>query len=108
MTTLLRLPLAIITREPPLAWKRSTYESMRPAVVGPNEPEAMPGGVFAGTGVVDGVVLEVLGQSLAAVEALLELGVGDVAGDDDGAGEEERRRDGVLRAARRGSRPWAG
>ena len=33
-------------------------------------------------GVVDRVVLEVLRQALAAVEALLELGVGDVARDD--------------------------
>ena len=26
----------------------STYESMRPAVVGPNDPDAIPSGVLAG------------------------------------------------------------
>jgi hypothetical protein len=26
--------------EPPAAWNCSTYASIRPAVVGPNEPEA--------------------------------------------------------------------
>lgn len=34
--------------EPPAAWNRSTYESIRPAVVGPNEPDAYPSGVLAG------------------------------------------------------------
>ena len=48
MTFGLRLPFAIMTIDPPLDWKRSTYESMRPAVVGPNEPEGLPFGVFAG------------------------------------------------------------
>ena len=55
---------------------------MRPAVVGPKEPEAMPWRRLGRAGVVDRVVLEVVGQALAAVEPLLELGVGDVAGDD--------------------------
>ena len=48
MTTLERLPLASITFDPPAAWNCSTYESIRPAVVGPNEPDAMPAGVLAG------------------------------------------------------------
>ena len=34
--------------QPPAAWNFSTYASIRPAVVGPNEPEAYPSGVFAG------------------------------------------------------------
>ena len=33
---------------PPWLWKRSTYESIRPAVVGPIEPQGIPAGVFAG------------------------------------------------------------
>jgi hypothetical protein len=32
--------LATITIEPPAAWNWSTKESIRPAVVGPNAPEA--------------------------------------------------------------------
>ena len=36
------------TMLPPWLWKRSTYESIRPAVVGPIEPHAIPAGVFAG------------------------------------------------------------
>ena len=43
-----RLPLASITSEPPAAWNFSTYASIRPAVVGPNEPDAYPSGVLAG------------------------------------------------------------
>jgi hypothetical protein len=35
-----RLPLASITIEPPKDWNWSTKESIRPAVVGPKEPEA--------------------------------------------------------------------
>ena len=35
-----RLPLATDTIEPPAAWKSSTKESIRPAVVGPNAPDA--------------------------------------------------------------------
>ena len=38
-------------------------------------------------GVVHGMVLQVLGHRLAGVEPLLDLGVGDVAGDDQRAGE---------------------
>ena len=49
MTTGERLPLASVIRLPPCCMKRSTYESMRPAVVvGPNDPDGMPFGVFAG------------------------------------------------------------
>ena len=33
---------------PPWLWNRSTYESIRPAVVGPIEPQAIPAGVLAG------------------------------------------------------------
>ena len=54
------------------------------------------GGRFGGTGVVDGVILEILGHLFAAVEAFLDLGVGDVAGHDDGAVEREAGRHGVL------------
>jgi hypothetical protein len=39
-TATARLPLASITIEPPAAWNWSTKESIRPAVVGPNAPEA--------------------------------------------------------------------
>ncbi len=35
-----RLPLASEIMLPPAAMNSSTYESIRPAVVGPNEPEA--------------------------------------------------------------------
>src|SRR5437667_4714 len=41
---MLRLPFASITRLPPRLWNRSTYESIRPAVVGPNDPDARPRG----------------------------------------------------------------
>ena len=40
VTTWVRLPLAIMTMEPPAAWNGSTYGSMRLAVVGPMEPQA--------------------------------------------------------------------
>jgi hypothetical protein len=72
---------------------------MRPAVVGPNEPEPCPRRL-GGPGVVDHVVLEVLRQALAAVEALLQLRVGDVAGDDERARQREPRLDRVLRELR--------
>ena len=39
---------ATITIEPPRLWNRSTYGSIRPAVVGPKLPEAIPCGVLAG------------------------------------------------------------
>ena len=35
---------------------------MRPAVVGPKLPDAMPSGVLAGAGVIDGVVFEIIGE----------------------------------------------
>ena len=47
-TALLRLPFASEINEPPAFMKLSTYESMRPAVVGPNDPDAIPVGVLAG------------------------------------------------------------
>ena len=53
-------------------------------------------GRLRGSGVVDDVVLHVLRHGLAAIDALLDLGVGDVAADDDGAGQREARLDGVL------------
>ena len=49
------------------------------------------------TGVVDGVVLEVLRHAVAGVEPLLDLGVRDVAGDDQRAGERQPGLDRVLR-----------
>ena len=52
---------------------------------------------LGGTGVVDGVILEVLGQAFALLEAFADLGVRDVAGDDERTGEGEARGDGVLR-----------
>ena len=39
---------ANITLLPPWLWNRPTYESIRPAVVGPIEPQAIPAGVLAG------------------------------------------------------------
>lgn len=42
------------------------------------------------------MVLDVLRQTLAAVEALLELGVGYVPADDQGPREAESRLDGVF------------
>lgn len=35
-----RLPLARVMKLPPFSMKLLTYESIRPAVVGPKEPEA--------------------------------------------------------------------
>ena len=55
----------------------------------------MPAGVLAGRRS-DGVIFEVLGHLFAAVEAFLDLGVGDVAGHDDGAVEGEAGGDGIL------------
>ena len=43
------------------------------------------------------MVLEVLGQPLTGVEALLQLGVGDVTGHDHGAAERQTGADGELR-----------
>ena len=54
------------------------------------------GGCFGGTGVIDGVIFEVIGQRLAGIEHLLELRMRDVAGDDDGAVDEEARGGGIL------------
>lgn len=46
--------------------------------------------------VIDGVVLDVVGQALAGLDALHELGVGNVAGDDEGARQREAGGDGEL------------
>lgn len=54
------------------------------------------GGGFGGTGVIDGVIFEVIGQRLVGIEHLLELRVRDVAGDDDGAVDKEARGGGIL------------
>ena len=48
VTCWLRFPLAIIIIEPPAFWNWSTYGSIRPAVVGPKDPDAIPAGVLAG------------------------------------------------------------
>lgn len=53
-------------------------------------------GRFGGTGVIDGVVFEVIGQRLAGIEHLLQLRMRDVAGDDDGAVDEEACGGGIL------------
>ena len=60
-------------------------------------PRGHARGRLGRTRVVDGMVLHVGRQGLAAVETLLELGVGEVAGDDEGAGEGEARGDGMAR-----------
>jgi hypothetical protein len=54
------------------------------------------GGCFGGAGVIDGVILEVVRQRLAGIEHLLQLRMRDVAGDDDGAVDEEARGGGIL------------
>ena len=51
---------------------------------------------FRRTGIIDGVIFEVIRQRLAGIEHLLELRVRDVAGDDDGAVDEEARGGGIL------------
>ena len=56
----------------------------------------MPCGRLGRAGVVDGVVLEVLRHLLAGVEPLLDLGVRDVAGDDERPGERQPGLDRVL------------
>lgn len=53
LLTSIRYLLATITFAniimlPPCDWNKSTYGSIRPAVVGPIEPQAIPSGVFAG------------------------------------------------------------
>ena len=53
-------------------------------------------GRLGGTGVVDGMVLDVLGQLFAAVQTLLEFGVGNVAAHNDGAVEAQAGGHGVL------------
>ena len=73
-------------------------------MVGPKEPEARPSGRLGGARVVDHVILEVLGQILPGIEALLELGVRDVAGHDQRAREREAGRDRVPRELGAGSR----
>ena len=54
------------------------------------------GGCFGGAGVIDGVIFEVIRQRLAGIEHLLQLGMRDVAGDDDGAVDEQARGGGIL------------
>lgn len=54
------------------------------------------GGCFGGAGVINGVILEVVRQRLAGIEHLLQLRMRDVAGDDDGAIDEEARGGGIL------------
>ena len=48
VTALLRLPFASEIKLPPFSMNVSTYESIRPAVVGPKEPDGIPSGVLAG------------------------------------------------------------
>ena len=52
---------------------------------------------LGGTGIENGMILEILRQLLALVEGSLELGVGDVAGHDDRAIEAHAGRDRILR-----------
>ena len=54
-------------------------------------------GRLGGAGVENRVVLEVVGHALACVEASFQLGVGDVAGHDDGSLQIDARRNGVFR-----------
>ena len=54
-------------------------------------------GGLGGAGVIDGVILDVLRQAFALLESFADLGVRDVAGDDERAGEREPRGDRVLR-----------
>ena len=54
-------------------------------------------GRLGGAGVIDGVILDVLRQAFALLESFADLGVRDVAGDDERAGEREARGDRVLR-----------
>jgi hypothetical protein len=65
-------------------------------VVGPKDPDGHAGRGLGRARVVDGVVLEVLRHTLAGVEALLDLRVGDVAGHDQGAGERQAGLDRVA------------
>src|SRR5215471_6774840 len=49
------------------------------------------------TGVIDSVVLDIIGQPPATIEPFLQLGMGDVASDDQRAGQAEPGLDRVLR-----------
>ena len=53
-------------------------------------------GGLGGAGVVDGVVFDVLRQFLAGIDEFLELGVGDIAAHNDGAGEGKTGLDRVF------------
>jgi len=57
-------------------------------------------GSFGGTGIIDDVVSEVLGHRLASIKSLLNLGVGNVTTNDDGAGKGETGADRELRKLR--------
>ena len=89
VTTSVRLPLAIITIEPPCDWKRSTYGPCGWRSSGPSSRKHSLRGL-GGTGVENRMVLDVVGELFAAVKAFLELGVRDVASDDDRAVSETR------------------
>ena len=51
---------------------------------------------FGGAGVIDGMIFEVIGQRIAGIKHLFELRMRDVAGDDNGAVDEEARGGGIL------------
>ncbi len=61
---------------------------MRPAVVGPRAG-GVTGRRFGRAGVVDRVIFHVLRQFLAIIDKLFQLGVGDIAGDDNSAVETQ-------------------
>ncbi len=73
---------------------------MRPAVVGPRSRKRNRL-AFLRARVVDRVIFDVLRQRLAVVDKLLQLGVGDVAGHDNGAVKAQAGGDRMCRQLRR-------
>ena len=66
-------------------------------MVGPNEPDGVALRGLRRAGVVDGVVAQVVRHRLAGVQPLLDLGVRDVAGHDQRAGQRQPGLDRVPR-----------
>ncbi len=69
---------------------------MRPAVVGPEGTGGIAGRGFSRTGVINYMVFEIIRQRVPGIQALFELGMGDVPGDDNFSGQQQRRCNRIL------------
>ena len=84
----------------PAVWNWSTYESIRPAVVGTEGTTRHPLRGLCRTGVVDRVVAQVLRHGSPASRRSLIFAWGDIAGDHQGAGQGEPGLDRAFSSAR--------